>query len=212
MLGYGLVEVPRNLWKRSLRGYQLNRAYFGLAKLVSERADSDDALDHALASVKALSLRVSQADPQRANVETILRKIPLEMMERASRSQAVTPSMSGDAPTEKDLSRLHRQVIRALQTHHRVEAQWSDLVSRAFDLEDINRNMISNEHVFKRTFGPERPPGSLMARTLYNPTLEWYWKCLISPLLLKMASCLAVLMSVLVVWSEVSSVVHYATC
>ncbi len=28
MLGYGLVEVPRNCWHCTQRGYQLNRAYF----------------------------------------------------------------------------------------------------------------------------------------------------------------------------------------
>ena len=28
MLGYGLVEVPRNCWNRTQRGFQLNRAYF----------------------------------------------------------------------------------------------------------------------------------------------------------------------------------------
>jgi hypothetical protein len=28
LLGYGLIEVPRNLWNRSQRGYQLQNAYF----------------------------------------------------------------------------------------------------------------------------------------------------------------------------------------
>ncbi len=62
--------------------------------------------------------------------------------------------------------------------------------------------MISNEHVFKHTMS--RPPATLLARTVFNPTVEWYWKCLLAPLALRAAAALAAVMSVLIVWSEVT--------
>ena len=34
LLGYGLIEVPRNLWNRSQRGYQLHHAHFKVKNLV----------------------------------------------------------------------------------------------------------------------------------------------------------------------------------
>ncbi len=223
MLGYGLVEVPRNCWYSAQRGYQLNRAYFKVAKLMSERADAEETLDDALLAVNLIAQTIGQADMRRPMVESILEKVPLEMMERVKRRRAEIP-FGSDPPNEKTLIKMHRKVITALQNHHRTEAQWSDLTNRlaesclakvffcsemlschlfrVFELEDINRNMISNEHVFKRTLS--RPPHPLLARTIFNPTIEWYWKCLLSPLLLRAAAGVAAVMSVMVIWSEVS--------
>jgi hypothetical protein len=38
---------------------------------------------------------------------------------------------------------LNFQVIRALQTHHRTDTQWNDWTNKVFELEDVNRNMVS---------------------------------------------------------------------
>ena len=201
MLGYGLVEVPRNLWMRTQRGYQLNRAYFKVAKLMTERTDADEVLDDALIAANALSTLVERQDTMRPYVEEILKKIPVEMMERIKRRRTDNP-LGTDPPTEKTLIGLHRQVIKSLQNHHRTEAQWTDMTHAVFELEDVNRNMISNEHIFKHTMN--RPPTPILVRALYNPTVEWYWKCLISPILLRAASVIAMVLSCMIVWSEVT--------
>ena len=201
MLGYGLVEVPRNLWMRTQRGYQLNRAYFKVAKLMTERTDADEALDDALIEANALSTVVDQQDTRKSYVDEILKKIPIELMDRIKRRRTDNP-LGTDPPTEKNLIRLHRKVIKALQDHHRTEAQWTDMTRAVFELEDVNRNMISNEHVFKHTMS--RPPTPIIVRALYNPTVEWYWKCLVSPILLRAVSIIAMLLSCMIVWSEVT--------
>ena len=209
MLGYGLVEVPRNCWRNSQRGFQLNRSYFKLAKLMGERSDAEEAVDDTLISLNAISQIVGQSDLRRPNVETILQKVPLELMEKIRRRRA-DASFGSDPPTEKTLVRLHRQVIRTLQNLHRTEAQWDDLTKKIIDLEDINRNMISNEHVFKRTSTLENKSPSLIRRTVYSPTIEWYWKCLFSPLLLRVAAVLAAIMSAFIVWSEVKYILIHS--
>ena len=85
---------------------------------------------------------------------------------------------------------------RALHNHHRVEAQWTETTRRVFHLEDVNRNMISNEHVFKRTLSGKAP------FWLPHPKIEWYWKCLLEPLLFRAFALIAAVMSVFVIWSE----------
>ena len=65
MLGYGLVEVPRNCWNRSQKGYQLNRAYFKIAKLMSEKTDAEELLEDVLSSVYVISNMIGQADLRR---------------------------------------------------------------------------------------------------------------------------------------------------
>ena len=65
MLGYGLVEVPRNCWNRSQKGYQLNRAYFKIAKLMSEKTDAEELLEDVLSSVYVISNIIGQSDLRR---------------------------------------------------------------------------------------------------------------------------------------------------
>ena len=53
-----------------------------------------------------------------------------------------------DLPTEKTLIKLNRQVIRALQAQQRTEAQWADWMDHAFELEDINKNLVKIEKIY----------------------------------------------------------------
>jgi hypothetical protein len=84
------------------------------------------------------------------------------------------------------------------------------MTNAVFELEDVNRNMISNEHMFKHTLS--RPPASCLSRTIYNPTVEWYWKCLVSPIMLRVAAGSAAVMSAMIVWSEVCVYMSSAIC
>ena len=54
-----------------------------------------------------------------------------------------------DLPTEKTLIKLNRQVIRALQAQQRTEAQWADWMDHAFELEDINKNLVKIDIMHK---------------------------------------------------------------
>ena len=60
---------------------------------------------------------------------------------------------------------------------------------------------VSNEHRFIHDMS--KPPSSTLARYIYTSKVEWYWKCLLRPLLLRIGAGLAVVMSILIVWSEV---------
>lgn len=200
MLGYGLVEVPRNCWNRSQKGYQLTRAYFRVAKLMSEKSDAEEALDDVLISVNTVGTMIGEADPRRKLVEIILSKVPMELVDRIKRrcrNTEVDFGTNGEAPSEKTLIKLHRQVIKALQNYNRTEAQWEDWTNYVFELEDINKNLVSNDHRFVHSM-------SRKGKFWFNPSLEWYWKCLLSPLMLRAAALVSCLMSVLIIWSEVT--------
>jgi len=205
MLGYGLVEVPRTLWNRSQRGYQLTHAYFKVSKLMSEKSDAEETLEDVLMAVHSLSNDVPVSDPRRPMVETILQKVPLDQMEKVKRRrehQGVDDNMAVGSD-EKSLVKLNRQVIQAIQAYNRTEAQWTDWTDHVFELEDINRNMISNEHRFTQSMPRSRSPGRITS-LLFNPTVEWYWKCLVKPICLKVGAVMALVMSILVIWSEIT--------
>ncbi|XP_040566053.1 LOW QUALITY PROTEIN: LMBR1 domain-containing protein 2 homolog [Lepeophtheirus salmonis] len=203
MLGYGLIEVPRNLWNASLRGYSLNRAYFKLAKLMSEKAESEEEVEDSLSMVLFADERIksSRSPELKTMVDTIISKIPVELYQH-HRVRARVSNFDGMDVTEKSIISLHRRVIKSLQTHHRTQTQWQDLTDTILELEDINRNIISNEHVFRYRLG--QPNRNIFLRVLYNPTIEWYWKCLLRPLTLKIGAIFAVIMSTLIIWSEIT--------
>merc|ERR1712223_122759 len=196
MLGYGLVEVPRNCWNRSQKGFQLTRAYFRVAKLMSEKSDAEETLDDVLTSVYAISNTIGESDPRRKLVDIIMSKVPLEMVERIKRRRTEV-DFGTDVPTDKTLIKLHRQVIKSLQNQHRTEAQWNDWTDYVFEFEDINKSLVSNDHTFVHSLSKRN-------KVWFSPKLEWYWKCLLSPLMLRAAALFSGMMSILIIWSEVT--------
>lgn len=177
----------------------MTRAYFKIAKLMGEKSDAEETLDDVLISVTTIGNMIGEMDPRRKLIEIITSRVPIELMEkvkRRCRSSEVDFS-SNEPPSEKTLIKLHRQVIQCLQNYNRTEAQWDDWTNHVFDLEDINKNLVSNDHRFIHAF-------SRRSKIWFNPTLEWYWKCLLSPLMLRLAAGLSALMSILIIWSEVT--------
>lgn len=219
LLGYALVEVPRSLWNNAKHGFQLQYAYFKTAKLSTEKAEAEEHCDDVLESLHAASRATPTNHERRSFVETILRKVPVELMEKVSRTGGSRGgSVHGDMsstiiPSEKAFARLHKQVIKSLQTLQRSEALWAVQVNKVLQLEDVARNMGSMDRRFRSDAGGQLLQQQQYARNpvrrwwravVYTPTVEWYWQCYMRPPFLK---CLAVgtaALSALVVWSELT--------
>jgi hypothetical protein len=45
LLGYGLVEVPRQCWNNAKRGHKLAYTHFKLAKLSVEKTEAEETLE-----------------------------------------------------------------------------------------------------------------------------------------------------------------------
>merc|ERR1719228_1927292 len=201
MMGYGLVEVPRTLWNSSKRGYSLNQAYFKVSKLWGEKNDAEGTLEEVLVSVEGVNRTLEVEQGQlRDKLEIIMRKVPLEMMERVKRRRVEETDRGGDL-TEARLAKLHKQVLVALTAHYRTEAQWVEQVEMVYWLEDNHKNTSSNERIFKRQVESEK--GSFMFRFI-TPSIEWHIRCLVMPLMYKVLAVVAMCMSIMLTWSEVT--------
>lgn len=200
--GYALVEVPRNLWLHSKPGVTLKHAYFKLAKLSTERADAEENVDDVLESLNAVNQATPLTHELRPCIETILRKVPTELMERVRRhGRSDSGGQTTAVPTEKSLIRLHKQVIKSIQTFERTEALWNVQVEKVLHLEDVERNVNSMDRRFKTEFPQQR---SKLHELFCNPSIEWYWQCQYKlPFMRSMAVILGTL-SAMVVWSELT--------
>lgn len=217
LFGYALVEVPRSLWNNAKHGFTLQYAYFKSAKLSTEKAEAEEHVDDVLESLHAAGRATPTNHERRAFVETILRKVPVELMEKVARSTGGSGRTGGGGgdmsttiiPSEKALVRLHKQVIKSLQTLQRSEALWAVQVNKVLQLEDVARNMGSMDRRFRSECGAQQQQQrnggpSVWWRSVYTPTVEWYWQCCLRPPFLK---CLAVVtgtLSAMVVWSELT--------
>lgn len=200
LFGYSLVEVPRGLWNASKPRYTLHYSYFKIAKLNLDKCEAEETVDDLLESLQAATMSIGPGHPYHSNLETIFQKIPVELKDRMNRRQLPDDTPT-DTPSEKSLIRLHRQIIKALQTLQRVETLSGIMVNKIFDLEDVEKNQVSHERRFKSTFPVHR---SFLLRIIYNPVIEWYWKCIIKSYVQKAAAICAGCLSAAVVWSEVT--------
>nr|CAG4643818.1 EOG090X03B7 [Lepidurus arcticus] len=200
LLGYGLVDVPRSLWNRAKRGYTLNHLYFKASKLNTEKSCAEENLEDNLDALQAAANSIHESHSLRLYVETIQMKVPVEMRERV-RSRVLASDNANVVPSEASLVRLHRQVMKALQTHHRTETQWENLVEKIVDMEDIIRNEGSHEHYFKATF-PKTRTG--IYKVLHSSRLEWFWKCRLEKYVLRFLALTLAILSGAVVWSELT--------
>ncbi|XP_022918064.1 LMBR1 domain-containing protein 2 homolog [Onthophagus taurus] len=200
LLGYALVQVPRSLWNNSNYSYVLNHAYFKAAKLSSDKAEAEESVDDVLESLQAMSVAVKPGHSLHPYLETILQKIPVELKERMNR-RLLPDDTPTDCPSEKGFIRIHKQVIKSLQVLQRTETQWNLLVEKIFELEDTMKNLNSRDKSFKHTFDRKR---NRFIRIFYNSVIEWYWKCFFYTYYKKILAVLAGILSVAVVWSEVT--------
>ena len=200
LLGYGLVEVPRTVWNNSKHGYMLSRTQFKISKLSTEKTEAEENLEDVLEEIKQVSEKVRYNHPLRQHVDTVLSKCP------ESLRKSVKPNVddyedyttSQDVTSEKSLIKLHKRVIQASQAHKRTQTQWNNLIENAFSLEDEEHNRDSPERRFKRSFMIQKG----WWRSIYTPTVEWYWKCRARPWVFRVVTVILAIFSFMVVWSE----------
>ncbi|CAH0727923.1 unnamed protein product, partial [Brenthis ino] len=198
LLGYALVEVPRNLWNNSKKNYTLNYSYFKVAKLSTDKCEAEETMDEILESLNSVTAAVGPGHPLYRHVETIVQKLPIQLRDKLnSRAPPERPS----PPSFKSLVNLHKKTIKALHVLQRTETQWGLMLERIFHLEDIAANSRSPDHRFQHTFHTPRPR---FQRLFYPPIVEWYWECFIKQYFLKTMAVVTCILSVAVVWSEVT--------
>ncbi|XP_059608169.1 LMBR1 domain-containing protein 2 homolog [Phlebotomus argentipes] len=196
LLGYALVEVPRSLWNDSNPQFMLLHAYFKLSKLNSEKIEAEENVEDVLDSLHYINNTIPHNHELRVYVNIINRKVPVELMERYKRKD-VEQNISSVLPSEKSLSRLHRQVIKSLQVFQRTQALWNIQIEKVLHYEAILKNLHSSERCFRSEFGNSHS-------RFQNAKAAWYWYCLLRPPLMKALAVATAFLSVTVVWSELT--------
>lgn len=199
LLGYGLVEIPRSYWLSSNQAFLLNKTYFKVAKMATEKADAEENLANVMEEVATVHQSVRSNSSLRKQVDTILTKCPAIYQEEMTGEKTSSPVAHNVVPSIGGLVTLHKKVITAVQRYNRIQVQWPILLEQAFHLEDVAKSKLSPVRYFMHSFA--QPPGRIQ-KFLYTPTIEWYWECVLKPFFYKLLAVLLCLLSITVVWSE----------
>ncbi len=155
MLGYGLVQVPLNVYNNSRTFYMLSHVQFKLSQLYNEKIDIEERLESLVDETSKLSLQIKYNDPLRPCLEEIVKIIPEQYSNRVKLTmddyedyRRTTTNNLIDLPSEKQLIKLHGLLKKSKHIHHRVQASWVQMINQAFYLEDILNNEKNTNHLF----------------------------------------------------------------
>uniref|UniRef100_A0A0M3HTB6 LMBR1 domain-containing protein 2 n=1 Tax=Ascaris lumbricoides TaxID=6252 RepID=A0A0M3HTB6_ASCLU len=226
LLGYGLVEVPRQLWLMGVKGYRLNKTYFDLDKLSAEKNEAEDALKEVYQEARSVLSLLRNDHALREYAQIVLAKFPVEVVTQLTSSgsgsfsaaSSIAPSDESLVANEKYLIRLHKRVIIAIQNHHRTQAQWGALLRRAIYLEDVQHAddvWDDRGHCIYDFRSIKKNPSSLQRCPDWALRL-WYrsqfaWHIIGKRPAFKISAVFSCLLSLVVIWSECTFFVVHPT-
>lgn len=214
LLGYGLVELPRTLINRSRFSQSLDQLYFQVARLNAEKIEAEEKLDDVLEEIQQAFTLIGSNESNflQQYLVKIIDRCPPDWKRRtnAMRRQAATSNLINDqeranlAYDIRTLSQLHRKVKKAVNHHCQIVCRWNRLILEVIEWEDVAKNQLENRLSENPVFVSTLPREKTIFSPIYNPIVEWYWKCLIRPWLLRIVGFTLAILSVAVVWSEMT--------
>ena len=199
LMGYGLVELPRNAWNMSKPQLRLEQIYFRLSKLSTEKEDADDELADVLAEVRKASEEIRYNANNRKYIDTIIDKCPEGSNDLFSKGTDDFVDYSTGGGTDlslKNLMKLHKKVIVTTHNAHRTQVQWNNKLKLAFYLEDVETNRTNPERIFKSSFSDHYTTSRVKLQ------LHWFWEIQLKPIFFKLLCLALIVFSALLIWSE----------
>lgn len=201
LLGYGIVEIPRQFWQSGNNSVQLSSLYMKIHKLSEDMLEVKYSLDETIKLLNAASYLLPKSSDLQENLNFVLSLCPLELIEY---QRSVQSHLSKDAAsqlgqiTESTLVNLHKSLKDQLSEYQRSKYRFDDYLQRAFDLEDV---ISASESPFKRiVFSFKESKSGILARQI--EVVEWMWLTRIKPVTYRILGLVFLFLSVLVILGE----------
>ncbi|KAK9804797.1 hypothetical protein WJX72_005995 [[Myrmecia] bisecta] len=195
LMGYGLVAVPRTLWRTAdVKGYQ--RLLCHKAGVQADRAiAAHRELSMAVALVGKVSSMFSRRDAMRRYMDRICAMADAAAEDCKPEAVEVPDNVDLDYFDRYDLGALRRRLRKGIEDYQREREIYVEIVGEYLQVEDIISNKISR-------------PGGPFESTTHGPppqwlaTVEWWWKCHLRGWAFRLLAVCAALVSLAVVLAE----------
>ncbi|KAI8621628.1 LMBR1-like membrane protein-domain-containing protein [Chytriomyces sp. MP71] len=197
MLGYGLVEIPRDLWATASPARRLKALEIAAPKAKEKMIDSEAEVYEVARELSNVNHKVPDGDPLRVYIETMLAKCPLALDEKLQLDLDRRNARAKEI-TLNDLKDLHWKIKYHMALSERHQAQYRFLLERAWFLTDVVDNAKSTDYLFKSVFVKPATAEIDMIRLRFL----WLWYLYMKPGLTYLFSVIFILASLALIWSE----------
>ncbi|XP_028055492.1 LMBR1 domain-containing protein 2 homolog A-like [Camellia sinensis] len=204
LLGFGLSEIPKGIWKNVDWTFRQKVLSQKVAKMAVKLDDAHQEFSNAIVVAQATSKQMSKRDPLRPYMNVIDNML-LQMF---SEDPSFKPQggrfgendMDYDTD-EKSMAALRLQIKRAREEYYRCKSEYMNFVMEALELEDTIKN-YDRRHAtgwkFISSFRPERA-GALGS---FLDMIELVYRCILRKQLEKVLAVILGCMSAAILLAE----------
>ncbi|PRQ48587.1 putative LMBR1-like membrane protein [Rosa chinensis] len=204
LLGFGLSEIPKGLWKNADWTTRQKVLSHKIAKMAVKLDDAHQELSNAIVVAQATSTQMSKRDPLRPYMDIIDNMLAQLFKEDPSfkpqGGRLGENDMDYDTD-EKSMATLRRHLRGTKEEYYRYKSEYMTYVTEALELEDTVKNYerrSSTGWKFVSSFRPTRS-GRLGP---FIDTIEFLWRCIVRKQLQKVLAILLGIISAAILLAE----------
>ncbi|KAJ1995617.1 hypothetical protein GGI25_005219 [Coemansia spiralis] len=198
-MGFGLVSIPRKLWRRGDLALELSKIESRAVAFKDKAYDSALELAETIKEAQLVSSRVNSVDDLRHCVDQILKHCP--PLSESSGLPTQNLMMSSRVPTditETYLAGLHNRIKHAVLKEERDRWRWNRSAHRAFFLQDAIQSRGNASRQINSSLAPWCHWG------IAKRSAAWWWYIVIRPLVYRALTVAAAMLSATILWSELT--------
>ncbi|XP_020082431.1 LMBR1 domain-containing protein 2 homolog A isoform X2 [Ananas comosus] len=204
LLGFGLSEIPRNIWRNADWTHRQKVLSHRVAKMALKLDEAHQDFSNAIVVAQATSNQMSKRDPLRPYMDVIDKMLHQMLREdpsfKPSGGRLGENDMDYDTD-DKTMAALRRQLRKAREEYYRCKSEYMTYVMEALELEDTIKNYErrdSNGWKYVSSFRPSRS-GTLGS---FLDIMEFLWRCILRKQLQKALAVMLGCMSVAILLAE----------
>ncbi|CAN6164582.1 unnamed protein product [Urochloa humidicola] len=190
LLGFGLSEIPKNIWRNADWTRRLQFLSYKVAKMATKLDHAQQEYCSAIFVVQATSNQMSKRDPLRPCMDIIdnmlARMLQDDALFKPSGGKLGENDMDYDTDN-KTMATLRRQLRRAHEEFYRRKSDYMNCVMEALELEDTIRNYEQRDASGWKYLSSFRENRSGTLGSFLDST-EFIWRCLLRNHLMRVLS------------------------
>ncbi|KAL5753383.1 hypothetical protein ACOSQ2_023890 [Xanthoceras sorbifolium] len=204
LLGFGLSEIPKSLWRNADWTTRQKVLSHKIAKMAVKLDDAHQDLSNAIVVAQATSNQMSKRDPLRPYMNVID-----DMLNKMFREDPSFKPQGGrlgendmDYDTdEKSMATLRRHLRGAREEYYRYKSEYMTYVMEALELEDTIRNFDRRNSTGWKYISSFRPVRTGKIGAVFD-TMEFIWKCILRKQVEKAFAIILGIMSAAILLAE----------
>ncbi|XP_022739439.1 LMBR1 domain-containing protein 2 homolog A-like isoform X3 [Durio zibethinus] len=204
LLGFGLSEIPKSLWRNADWTIRQKVLSHKIAKMAVKLDEAHQEFSNAIVVAQATSNQMSKRDPLRPYMDVIDNMLAQMFREDPSfkpqGGRLGENDMDYDSD-EKSMATLRRHLRIAREEYYRYKSEYMTYISEALQLEDTIKNYGRRSSTGWKYVSSFRPGRSGKTGTLLD-TIEFIWRCIIRKQLEKVLAILLGIMSAAILLAE----------